>query len=78
VLTVHTGLRLGNHLNFLLIAGFLALTALGSCAGAVTAIERSPTRASRRLRALSGYWHVVLLWPLPALLGFHVLSVYYF
>lgn len=78
VLLVHTGLRLGNHLNFLLIAGFLALTALGASAGAVVALERVPNRWTRRLRALSAYWHVVLLWPLPALLGFHILSVYYF
>jgi nitrite reductase (NADH) large subunit len=78
VLVVHTGLRLGNHLNFLLIAGFLALTALGASAGAVAAIERAPTRASRRWRALSGYGHVMLMWPLPALLGFHILTVYYF
>jgi nitrite reductase (NADH) large subunit len=78
VLLAHTGLRLGNHLNFLLIATFLALTALGVSAGAVTALERAPTRLTRRVRALSGYWHVVLLWPLPALLGFHILSVYYF
>lgn len=77
-LSVHTGLRLGNHLNFLLIASFLALTALGSLAGAAVALERVPNRWSRRLRALSGYWHVALLWPLPALLGFHILSVYYF
>jgi len=77
-LVAHTGLRLGNHLNFLLIAGFLALTALGASAGAVAALERVPNRWSRRLRAWSGYWHVALLWPLPALLGFHVLAVYYF
>jgi nitrite reductase (NADH) large subunit len=77
-LVVHTGLRLGNHLNFLLIAGFLALTALGAVAGAAVALERAPNPRTRRLRALSGYWHVALLWPLPALLGFHILSVYYF
>lgn len=77
-LVVHTGLRLGNHLNFLLIAGFLALTALGAFAGAAVALERAPNPWTRRLRALSGYWHVALLWPLPALLGFHILSVYYF
>jgi nitrite reductase (NADH) large subunit len=78
VLLVHTGLRLGNHLNFLLIAGFLALTALGASAGAVVALERVPNRWTRHVRALSGYGHVALLWPLPALLGFHILSVYYF
>jgi len=77
-LVVHTGLSLGNHLNFLLISGFLALTALGACAGAAIALERAPNRRTRRLRALSGYGHVALLWPLPTLLGFHILSVYYF
>lgn len=77
-LVLHTGLRLGNHLNFLLIAGFLALTALGASSGMVIALERVPNSWTRRLRALSGYWHVALLWPLPTLLGFHILSVYYF
>jgi len=78
VLVLHTGLRLGNNFNFLLLASFFLLTKLGSVASAVTAIESLPTRASRRWKLWSTRAHIMLAWPLPVLLGFHILSVYYF
>ncbi len=78
VLVLHTGLRLGNNLNFYLLASFLVLTKLGSVAAAVVAVETRPTRASRRGKQFATLAHIVLAWPLPALLGFHILSVYYF
>jgi nitrite reductase (NADH) large subunit len=78
VLVLHTGLRLGNNFNFLLLAGFFLLTKLGSLASAVTAVESRPTRASRRWKQWSIRTHIMLTWPLPVLLGFHILSVYYF
>jgi len=78
VLVLHTGLRLGNNFNFLLLAGFFLLTKLGTVAGAAVAIERRPTRLSRQWKTLATLAHIVLTWPLPVLLGFHILSVYYF
>ena len=78
VLVLHTGLRLGNNLNFLLLASFFMLTKLGSLASAAVALESRPTRASRRWKQVTTLAHMVLAWPLPALLGFHILSVYYF
>jgi nitrite reductase (NADH) large subunit len=78
VLVLHTGLRLGNNFNFLLLASFFVLTKLGSVASAVTAVERRPTRTTRQWKKLATLAHIVLAWPLPALLGFHILSVYYF
>jgi nitrite reductase (NADH) large subunit len=78
VLVLHTGLKLGHNFNFLLLAGFFLLTKLGSLASAVVAVETRPTRASRRWKQWSTRAHILLAWPLPALLGFHVLSVYYF
>jgi nitrite reductase (NADH) large subunit len=78
LLVLHTGLRLGNNFNFLLLAGFFLLTKLGSVASAVTAVESRPTRASRRWKQWSTRVHILLAWPLPVLLGFHILSVYYF
>jgi nitrite reductase (NADH) large subunit len=78
VLVLHTGLRLGNNFNFLLLVSFLLLTKLGSVASAVTAVESRPTRTSRRWKQWSTRTHIVLAWPLPVLLGFHILSVYYF
>jgi len=77
-LILHTGLRLGNHFNFLLLAGFFLLTKLGSLASAAVAVETRPTRASRRWKQWATLTHIVLAWPLPVLLGFHILSVYYF
>jgi len=78
VLLVHTGFRLGHNLNFVLMLSFLKLSLMGSAAGTVTALERRPTRLTRHLRAWTTGAHIYLLWPLPALLGYHILSAYYF
>jgi len=78
ILVVHTGMRLGHNFNFLLLAGFFMLTKLGSLASVAIAVEQRPTRASRRWKKLSTLAHIVVGWPLPVLLGFHILSVYYF
>jgi len=78
LLALHTGLKLGHNFNFLLLAGFFMLTKIGSLAGVAIAVEQHPTRASRRWKKLSALAHVVAAWPLPVLLGFHILSVYYF
>ena len=78
ILIAHTGFSLGHNLNFLLMLGFLKLAAIGAVAGAVTALERRPTRFAKHVRAWASTTHILLLWPLPALLGYHVLSVYYF
>ncbi|MBA1149040.1 NAD(P)/FAD-dependent oxidoreductase [Ectothiorhodospiraceae bacterium WFHF3C12] len=75
VLIAHTGLSLGDNLNRLLMLDFLALSGAGAAAGAVFAVAR-PLRV--RARRWSAWAHILLGWPLPALLGFHVLSVYYF
>lgn len=78
LLVAHTGLRFGQQLNFMLMVSYVALIILGGVAALAVAGETRPTRMSRAFRALSTYAHIVLLWPLPALLGFHILSVYYF
>lgn len=78
VLVLHTGLRLGNNFNFLLLASFFLLTKLGSLAAVGAAAETRPTRASRRWKQWTTLAHIMLGWPLPVLLGFHILSVYYF
>jgi nitrite reductase (NADH) large subunit len=78
-LATHTGLRLGENLNRVLMLDFLALALAGSLAGLVTALERrldGPT--SRRLRAGWTLTHIVLTWPLPVLVGFHILATYYY
>ncbi len=78
-LAVHTGFRLGDNLNQLLMACFLGLVLLGGLLGLVIAFEHrlSPALA-QRWRSWGVWGHVLLGWPLPALLGAHILKSYYF
>jgi len=79
LLVTHTGLRLGQNLNLILMLNFLALAFVGGLAGAVTALERRMDGLwARRLRAAWTGCHVALTWPLPALILFHVVAAYYF
>lgn len=81
VLFAHTGFRLGHNLNFGLMSCFLTASVSGATIGLTTALEHristSPATAAR-LRSLALWLHVLALWPLPLLLCFHILSVYYY
>lgn len=78
-LLAHTGFRFGANLNLWLMFCFSGLLVAGGIAGAATALgERLGQGTSRRLRVTALWLHILLLWPLPALLGFHVLKGYYF
>jgi nitrite reductase (NADH) large subunit len=78
-LAVHTGARTGDNLNFALMASFSAVNIIGGLAGGFTAIEQKlGTAAGRRFRSALVVAHVLAVWPLPVLITFHVLSVYYF
>ncbi|MEM7385764.1 MAG: (2Fe-2S)-binding protein, partial [Verrucomicrobiota bacterium] len=76
----HTGFRFGHNLNFWLMFTFVGLNLLGAVAGVVTAIESSGVSSvalrARRFRPFLTYAHIILFWPLPVLLTFHILSVY--
>ncbi|MDX1505134.1 MAG: FAD-dependent oxidoreductase [Spongiibacter sp.] len=79
VLVAHTGLRLGENLNALLMMNFLLLALLGAVsAGVVAAESQFSPRWGKRLRRLCTWGHLYLAWPIPALLGLHIFSVYYF
>lgn len=79
-LFVHTGFRFGHNLNFWLMFTFVLLNLLGAVAGIVAAIESAGTTKAaliaRRIRPALTYAHLILFWPLPVLLTFHILSVY--
>ncbi|MEM0897526.1 MAG: FAD-dependent oxidoreductase [Verrucomicrobiota bacterium] len=79
-LFVHTGFRFGHNLNFWLMFTFVGLNLLGAVSGMVAAVESSGTSVAaltaRRFRPVLTYAHLVLFWPLPVLLTFHILSVY--
>ncbi|MFH1496733.1 MAG: FAD-dependent oxidoreductase [Verrucomicrobiota bacterium] len=78
-LFAHTGLRLGDNFNRLLMLDFLGLVILGAAAGFITALEArlDPLRANT-LRRTYTWAHIVLVWPLPPLVGFHILAAYYY
>lgn len=79
VLMVHTGMRLGENLNFTLMATFIGATLTGSLVGVFMA--RNHHWSDFKLRKHRLWWsrvHHTLLWMLLPLLGFHILSVYYF
>ncbi len=79
LLILHTGLRMGDNLNFLLMFCFVAIALVGAVVGMVSALERGGASiALGRWRRYSGWIHLGLFWPLPVLLGFHILSSYYF
>jgi len=74
---VHTGARMGYGLNAILGASFVATLLLGGLAslGWKYASRSQPLRAvSANIRSL----HWAVLFPLPAIVAFHILKVYYF
>ena len=78
-LVAHTGLRMGNELNQLLMLTFSGLLVAGALlSGAAGLQHRLPLGAVRSVRNWSLWAHILLLWPLPALLGFHILKTYWY
>lgn len=79
VLVLHTGMQLGENLNGWLMLNYLSVAAVGGVAGVIAAKERlMGARRGRKLRAMTNWLHIILFWPLPVLLGFHIVSAYYF
>ncbi|NNJ95991.1 MAG: FAD-dependent oxidoreductase [Gammaproteobacteria bacterium] len=78
-LVVHTGLRLGDELNRLLMLDFIMLAMVGAGASVIISNEHriAPAIAKRRRRQLT-WLHILLFWPLPVLLGVHVVKSYYY
>lgn len=78
-LVAHTGLRTGHGLNFALMASFSAMLLLGGLTGLVIAFEhRIGGARATRLRRQSGLLHILLFWPVPLLLGWHIFKSYWF
>ena len=58
---------------------YRGLLLAGAAASAVVGLQHvMPLSLARRTRKVSIWAHVLLLWPLPALLGFHVLKTYWY
>ena len=77
-LAVHTGGRLGSNLNLTLMASFLAVIVLGAAAGGVIALEHRLGAGAARLRRTWLWTHILIAWPIPVLVVFHVFKTYYF
>lgn len=78
LLLLHTGLQGGERLNAWLLVNFLLLTLLGTAAAISVTLSAGRSSLQRTLQRWLAKAHLYLAWPLPVLLGFHVLSVYYF
>lgn len=78
-LIFHTGFHMGENLNRILILDFLGIILLGSTAGLMISVSHrlKPSQAMS-IRKFWSWVHIVFTWPLPALLGIHILTVYYF
>jgi nitrite reductase (NADH) large subunit len=77
-LWLHTGGRLGANLNLALAAAFVGLLVAGSSASLLVANEHRLGALATPLRRRSVWLHIGLAWPVPLLLTFHVLQVYFF
>lgn len=80
VLYAHTGFHFGHNLNFWLMLVFIILNLLGAITGIVVALENTSNprvaRFSQSIRPYMLWGHIILFWPLPVLVAFHILSVY--
>lgn len=79
---VHTGLRMGENLNFVLGVFVIAVTIVGALAGIASSLE---SKVNGTLLMRVRWWrpvitkvHFWITWPLPALIAFHILSFYWF
>ncbi len=81
-LIIHTGMRMGANLNFMLSAVFLAINITGVAVGAVASMESKlvgdAAMQVRKWRPRITNLHLWLLWPLPALLAIHIFCVYFY
>ncbi|MFN3152170.1 FAD-dependent oxidoreductase [Bremerella sp.] len=81
-LLLHTGFHFGSNLNFVLAVTFVIVNFTGSLTGMLVALENRITGALgiwiRRWRPRLVWLHLMLSWPLPVLLLFHIITVYYF
>jgi nitrite reductase (NADH) large subunit len=78
-LYVHTGGRFGSRLDFWLMGSFTGLILAGAVAALTIAREHAlPPALVRRWRDASTWIHILLFWPVPVLVGVHVLKTYYF
>lgn len=78
-LAAHTGLRMGHHLDQQLTVMFIALIGLGVLAAILLGIQHKLDAVfAKQLREKLVWLHILLFWPVPALLSWHIFKIYYF
>lgn len=78
-LLAHTGMRFGSGLNLLLMVSFVGTLLLGAVSTGVISLEHKIGGAlATRLRRRTIWWHILLFWPVPVVLAFHVLKTYFY
>lgn len=78
-LFAHTGFRLGDNLNAWLMSLFTGLILIGGIYGMFISVQhRVDGVIARQFRCYLNWTHLLLFWPIPVLLTFHVLKSYYF
>jgi len=81
LLFMHTGFHLGANFNSWLMLTFALLNLLGGVSGIFSGLESKTDSGigtlSRRLKPVATWAHILLFWPIPTLVMFHIISVYY-
>lgn len=77
-LFIHTGGRMGAYLDAALMSCFLALAMAGVVASGALSLQHRIVGGATRLRSRMTWVHILLFWPTPLLLGFHIFKSYYF
>jgi nitrite reductase (NADH) large subunit len=79
VLVAHTGLRMGNGLNFMLMTSFSIMLLIGAITTVVIALEHKLDAGTAQFMRRQANWlHILLFWPVPALLGWHIFKTYWY
>lgn len=79
VLVAHTGFRMGHGLNFWLMTCFVGLLVVGTISSIVVGIQhRLSAPMAAHLRSYSIWAHILIFWPVPALLVWHVIKGYWY
>lgn len=79
LLFIHTGISFGQGLNRWLIINFVAIALVGIGSACIASIEgKVISPAIKKIKRSLVMAHIITFWPLPILLTYHVLSVYYF
>lgn len=79
MLIFHTGFRPGNNLNFWLMSLFVGLLFAGGASAVLMSVQhRLDAARAKQLRAKLLWVHLLLFWPVPALLAAHITKTYYF